>query len=89
MRINSSCIFLAVVLMAVGATAVASKVQRLTGFGSPMDALDREKIPAEARKTLPPDVVAVRIRLLRPKDAHSSLLDELFPGCVEGSRAPR
>src|ERR1700680_1155270 len=59
MRINSFCIFLEVALMAVGASAAASDVRRPAMSGSPMDALDREKMPSEARKTLPPDVVAV------------------------------
>lgn len=59
MRIKAFCIVLEVALIAVGGAAVAGDVRRPAMSGSPMDALDREKIPAEARKTLPPDVVAV------------------------------
>ena len=59
MRIKPFCTFLGVALLAVGASAVASDVRRPEVSRSPMDMLDREKIPAEARKTLPRDVVAV------------------------------
>jgi WD40 repeat protein len=50
--------FLGVALLAVGASAAATDVREPSRSGSPMDALNREQIPPEARKTMPRDVVA-------------------------------
>jgi WD40 repeat protein len=59
MRIKPSYILLNVLILAVGTFAAASEVRRSIGSVSPMDSLDREKIPAVVRRNLPPDVVAV------------------------------
>jgi hypothetical protein len=59
MGIKLLCIVLETILTAVGAIAAAGEVRPPVASGSPMDSLDREKIPMAVGQNLPPDVVAV------------------------------